>query len=112
MFAQNAGTKLYYEIGGRPDGPALLLLRGLTRTIRHWGPLLDELGETFKTIAMDNRGAGRSDKPIGFYAIPTMADDAAAVLAHAGVEKAAVFGISLGGAVAQELVLRHPQRVS
>jgi len=112
MHTRNGRVRLYYEAGGRPDGPPLLLLRGLTRTIRHWGPLLDDLGATFRTIAMDNRGAGRSDTPLGIYAIKTMADDAAAVLAAAGVERAAVFGISLGGAIAQELCLRHPGRVS
>ncbi len=112
MYAQNQDTRLYYEVGGRVDGPPLLLLRGLTRTIRHWGPLLDDLGATFKTIAMDNRGVGRSDKPFGIYSTRTMADDAAAVLAHARIDRAAVFGISLGGAIAQELVLRHPARVS
>lgn len=111
MFITNGGTRIYYELGGRPEGPPLLLLRGLTRTIRHWGPLLGELGATFRTIAIDNRGAGRSDKPIGIYSIKTMADDAALVLADAGIERAAVFGISLGGAVAQELVLRHPAQV-
>jgi 3-oxoadipate enol-lactonase len=112
MYAHNRGVRLYYEVGGVADGPPLLLIRGLTRTIRHWGPLLDGLGATFRTIALDNRGVGRSDKPFGLYSTATMADDAAAVLAHAGIEQAAVFGISLGGAVAQELVLRHPERVS
>ncbi|MDC0671999.1 alpha/beta fold hydrolase [Nannocystis radixulma] len=112
MFAQNQDTRIYYEIGGRQDGPPLLLLRGLTRTIRHWGPLLDDLGTTFKTIALDNRGVGRSDKPYGIYSTRTMADDAAAVLAHAGIDRAAVFGISLGGAIAQEFALRHPERVT
>jgi pimeloyl-ACP methyl ester carboxylesterase len=111
MFARNHDTHIYYEIGGRADGPPLLLLRGLTRTIRHWGPLLDDLGASFKTIAIDNRGVGHSDKPFGIYSTSTMADDAAAVLDHAGIERAAVFGISLGGAIAQQLVLRHPQRV-
>lgn len=112
MYAHNHDTRLYYEIGGQRQGPPLLLLRGLTRTIRHWGPLLDDLGDTFQTIAMDNRGVGRSDKPFGIYSTRAMADDAAAVLAHAEIDRAAVFGISLGGAIAQELCLRHPARVS
>ncbi|MDC0720378.1 alpha/beta fold hydrolase [Nannocystis bainbridge] len=111
MFARNHDTRIYYELGGRADGPPLLLLRGLTRTIRHWGPLLDDLGASFRTIAIDNRGVGHSDKPFGIYSTRTMADDAVAVLDHAGIGEAAVFGISLGGAIAQQLVLHHPQRV-
>lgn len=112
MYARNGRVRLYYETHGLPEGPPLLLLRGLTRTIRHWGSLLDDLGASFRIVVMDNRGAGRSDAPLGIYSIKTMADDAALVLAAAGVERAAVFGISLGGAVAQELCLRHPAAVS
>lgn len=112
MYTHNGRVRLYYEVGGAADGPPLLLLRGLTRTVRHWGPLLAELGASFRTIAMDNRGAGRSDAPFGVYSTKTMADDAAAVLSAAGVARAHVFGISLGGAIAQELCLRHPHRVS
>lgn len=112
MYTHHGRVRLYYEIGGRSDGPPLLLLRGLTRTIRHWGRLLPELGTSFRTIAMDNRGAGHSDAPWRLYTTAAMADDAAAVLSAAGVDRAAVFGISLGGAIAQELALRHPQRVN
>lgn len=112
MYARNGGQRLYYEVGGAPEGPPLLLIRGLTRTCRHWGPLLDELGATFRTIVMDNRGVGLSDKPFGIYSTATMADDVAAVLAAAGIARAAVFGISLGGAIAQQVALRHPERVT
>ncbi|HEX7422585.1 MAG TPA: alpha/beta fold hydrolase, partial [Terriglobales bacterium] len=58
-----------------------------------------------------NRGAGRSDAPPGPYSMPLMASDAAAVLDAAGVEAAHVFGISMGGMIAQEFTLQYPQRV-
>jgi pimeloyl-ACP methyl ester carboxylesterase len=59
----------------------------------------------------DNRGTGHSTAPRGRFRVRDMADDAVRVLAAAGVEKAHVFGISMGGMIAQELVLRHPERV-
>jgi len=103
---------LYYEISGPSSGPPLLMLRGLARTIRHWGSLLDELGSSFRLVVMDNRGAGLSGAPLPPYSTAEMADDAASVLEHAGIGQAAVFGVSLGGMIAQELCLRHPERVT
>ena len=65
----------------------------------------------YRTIALDNRGAGRSDKPFGRYDLEEMADDAVAVLDAAGVDRAHVMGASMGGAIAQLVALRHPERV-
>jgi 3-oxoadipate enol-lactonase len=65
----------------------------------------------FRTIALDNRGSGRSDKPFGHYHLDQMADDAVAVLDAAGIESAHVMGASMGGAIAQIVALRHPERV-
>jgi len=69
------------------------------------------LDARYRTIVLDNRGAGRSDAPPGPYPIALMAADALAVLDAAGVESAHVFGISMGGMIAQELALQNPQRV-
>jgi 3-oxoadipate enol-lactonase len=112
MLARRRGVEIYYETRGLPDAPPLLMIRGLARTIRHWGPVLDELSSSFRVTVMDNRGAGSSSAPLPPYSTPEMADDAACVLDHAGVARAAVFGVSLGGMIAQELCLRHPARVS
>lgn len=72
-------------------------------------PVLAAAG--FRVVALDNRGVGRSGRPPGPYAVAVMADDAVAVLDAAGIAKAHVYGISLGGMIAQEVALRHPDRV-
>jgi len=73
-------------------------------------PVLADAG--LRVLAFDNRGVGRSDRPSGPYTVAMMADDAAAVLDAAGIERAHIYGISLGGMIAQEIVLRHPGRVA
>ena len=103
------GLDLYYEETG--SGPPLLLLAGLSGTALGWAMLLPALAEHFRVIAFDNRGAGRSSAPPGPYTTREMADDAVALLTHLGIERAHVIGQSMGGLIAQELALAHPQRV-
>src|SRR3954469_7001087 len=106
---RDAGVKLYWEEHG--GGDPLLLIMGLGATLEWWHHILPLLSSKFRTIVYDNRGVGRSDIPPGPYSIPMMADDAAAVLDAAGVAAARVFGASMGGMIAQELALNHPERV-
>src|SRR5262245_60691735 len=109
MYAQSNGTRLFWTESGQ--GEPLLLVMGLGATHVWWHRITPILAAHFRTILFDNRGVGESDVPPGPYDIATMADDAAAVLDAAGVETAHVFGASMGGMIAQELVLRHPSRV-
>lgn len=103
------GIELYYEVHG--EGPPLLLIMGLGANATAWWKQVPTLSERYQVIAFDNRGAGRSEKPMGAYSIGQMADDAAALLDALDVSTSHVFGMSLGGMIAQEYVLRHPQRV-
>jgi len=100
------GTKIaWYEQG---EGHPLLLIHGLGYAGSWgWGPVLEPLAERFRVITFDNRGIGGSERPPGPYTAALMADDAFAVLQAAQVDGAHVVGTSLGGMVAQELVLRH-----
>ena len=108
-YVTNAGAKLYWNEQG--SGPPVLLIMGLSFTHDMWFRVLPILSTSYRTIYFDNRGMGRSDVPHGRYAMRRMAQDAAAVLDAAGVPAAHIIGASMGGMIAQELALRHPQRV-
>lgn len=105
------GVRLHYAESGRRSGPPVLMIQGLGADKHLWNLQRLALAPWYRTIAFDNRGAGRSDKPYGDYSLDQMADDAVAVLDHAGVESAHVIGASMGGAITQILALRHPERI-
>lgn len=101
---------LYYESHGAGD--PLLMIMGLGGSALGWEPaLIAGLARSFRTIIFDNRGTGRSDKPRQEYSIPGMADDAAALLDALGIRRAHIFGVSMGGMIAQEFALNHPDYV-
>ena len=93
------------------DGPDVLLIGGLGDTVESWQFQLDGLGDRYRLIAFDNRGAGRTAMPERPLSVVMMADDAAAVLRALAVPSAHVAGFSMGSAIAQELALRHPELV-
>jgi pimeloyl-ACP methyl ester carboxylesterase len=95
----------------RGSGFPLLLVMGLGYGRWGWEPLLEPLAERYRVIWYDNRGIGESDKPEGPYTAAQMAEDALRVLDDHGVDRAHVVGTSLGGMVAQELALAHPEQV-
>ncbi len=101
---------LYYESHGAGD--PLLMIMGLGSSALAWEPaLIGELARSFRTIIYDNRGTGRSDKPREEYSIAGMAGDAAALRDALGVARAHIFGVSMGGMIAQEFALNHRARV-
>src|ERR1700728_1255066 len=108
-FADNQGTTIYWDEQGR--GAPMLLIMGRVSPSAMWHRPRPALSTSFRTIALDNRGAGQSDVPAGPYSIALMALDAAAVLDAAGVSSAHVFGVSMGGMIAQEFALQYPGRV-
>jgi 3-oxoadipate enol-lactonase len=97
-----------YETYG--DGEPLLLIMGFGAPGAAWLPILPLL-PGFKCIYFDNRGIGNSDQPTDGYTIPQMAEDANNLLNALGIAKTKVFGVSMGGMIAQELTLRHPEKV-
>ncbi|MGH3870733.1 MAG: alpha/beta fold hydrolase [Pseudonocardiaceae bacterium] len=108
-YTENGGTRLFWEESGA--GPAVLLIHGLGYTHDMWYRTIPVLSPRYRVIRFDNRGVGRSDVPPGVYRVSDMAADAVAVLDAAAADVAHVVGVSLGGAIAQELTLRHPSRV-
>ena len=108
-LVENGGARIYWDEEG--SGEPVLLIMGLGVTSHMWHRTRPVLAERFRTLALDNRGVGRSDAACGPYPIPLMAADAAAVLDAAGVESAHMFGVSMGGMIALELALQYPKRV-
>jgi pimeloyl-ACP methyl ester carboxylesterase len=103
------GCEFYYEIHGQGD--PLVLIMGLRRNVEWWYRQIPALSQHFQVIAFDNRGAGRSDKPVMEYSIGLFADDTAGLMDALNISKAPILGISMGGYIAQELALNYPAKV-
>jgi len=104
------GTTLHVsELGA---GEPLVLICGTTQPHQLWAPLLPALSTHYRVITYDHRGIGTSARGDGEISMASLADDLAALLGELGVDRAPVLGWSLGSTVAQELALRHPQRVA
>ncbi len=102
------GIEIYYEAHG--VGDPLLLIMGLGANTTNWWAQVPDLSAAFRVITFDNRGAGRSTKPNESYSIAQMADDTAGLLDALEVDSAHVFGMSMGGMIALQYALRHPER--
>jgi pimeloyl-ACP methyl ester carboxylesterase len=103
------GIDLYYEIHG--SGEPLLMIEGLGYSAWMWYKQIPVFSKRYQVILFDNRGAGNTDKPDSEYSIEIMADDASGLLRTLGIGPVHTLGISLGGFIAQELALRHPDLV-
>ncbi len=109
----NTGPRIAYELRGalRRWRPWLVLIQGMGFDRRGWQPVLPNLQRHFRLVLIDNRGFGHSDRGAGRFGVADMAGDVLAVLDDAGINRAHVLGASLGGLVAQELAVTHPERV-
>lgn len=107
----STGIDCYYEMGG--SGDPLLLIMGTSSDHCFWDAQRPAYEPFFRTVVYDARGTGQSSQPqvVESYSMAVLADDAAALLDALGIEKAHISGISLGSATAQELALRHPEKV-
>ena len=104
-------TRIHYRVTGRPGKPPILFIQGLGVDKHGWDLQRLATAPWYQSIALDNRGAGRSDKPHGAYSLEQMTEDAVAVLDHAGIDKAHVVRASMGGAISQILAVNHPDRL-
>jgi pimeloyl-ACP methyl ester carboxylesterase len=109
-YAEVNGLNMYYEIHGA--GEPLVVLHGAYMTIDAMGEVVPQLAKSRQVIAVELQGHGRTadieDRPITYE---QMADDIAALLRHLAIEKADVFGYSMGGGVALQVAIRHPEAV-
>ena len=109
QFVDSDGVRISWEQQGA--GTPLLLVMGHRWSRRMWHPIIDRLAERFQVISFDNRGSGASDTPPDRYPLSAMTGDAVRVLDAAGVERAHVLGVSMGGVIAQDLAIHHGAKV-
>lgn len=107
-----SGWEISYETRGAPLSPPIVMVLGLSHRLPHWGRLPDLLAERMFVVTFDCRGMGLSERRDEPYSIHDEVGDILAVMDAAGIERAAVYGRSRGGMLAQELALSHPDRVS
>ena len=110
-FVPVDGLELYYEIHGPADGAPLVLLHGAYGSTAMWAGFVPTLAETRWVIVPEMQGHGHTadiDRPLGFE---RMADDVAGLLDHLEIARADVFGYSMGGQIALQVAIRHPERV-
>jgi len=109
-YAPVNGLRMYYEIHG-DGGVPLVIIHGAFGTVDMFGPLVPALAETRRVITVEMQGHGRTadvDRPLTYE---QLADDVAALVQYLGIEQVDVFGYSLGGFIAQQVTIRHPELV-
>lgn len=110
-IARVNGIDIAYRVQG--NGPPLVLVMGYRLSSAAWpAAFVETLARQFTVITIDNRGTGRSDKPVDGYALANMARDVCALLDELAIPRAHLLGYSMGGAIAQELVRQFPERVA
>ena len=103
------GIEIFYETTG--NGQPLTLIMGLGCSARQWKWIVPLLAESFQVITFDNRGVGRTSKPDMEYTTNLFADDIAALLKTLGIDRTHIFGVSVGGMIAQKFALNYPEMV-
>ena len=106
------GMRMYYEVSGPPQGEPLIVLHGAYMNIPTMGAIIPRLARTHRVYALEFQGHGRTtdiDRPITY---PNLADDVAAFMDAVGLQKADVFGYSMGAGAGLQLAIRHPDKVN
>lgn len=108
----SSGWTIYYETQGKRANPPLLMILGLSHRLAHWGSLPRLLAEKLFVVTFDCRGMGASERRDEPFTLGDEVRDVLAVMDAAGLDRAAVYGRSRGGMLAQQLALEAPERVS
>lgn len=103
------GVELAYELRGA--GTPLVMIHGAQGDQTMFNDLAPAFARNYRVLTFDQRGSGLSEKPHGDYSIAQLADDTAALMYHVGLDAAHIVGVSMGGMIALEFALRHPNRV-
>ena len=106
------GVKINYHLSG--EGPAIILLHGFTGSHQDWAFQIPVLSRKYRVVAMDHRGHGKSEAPSSpdDYSVTIFAQDVYGLLQHLGISKTCLMGHSMGGFMALELALEHPEMVT
>lgn len=111
--AEVSGRKVYYELHGEHDGIPLMLVMGTGGSCRGWLPLqVPDFSQRHRTLIFDHRGVGGSDDAAEPMTTASMADDTVGLLDALDIERTHVLGLFMGGMIAQEMALRHADRVA
>jgi pimeloyl-ACP methyl ester carboxylesterase len=111
-LATVSGRKVYYEVHGAGSGTPLVLVMGMAGSCKGWlGLQVPDFAPAHPTLIYENRVVGESEDPGGPFTTADLADDLAGLLDALRIRRAHVLGAFLGGMTAQELALRHPERV-
>ena len=104
------GGRIHYAVTG--DGPLVVLIAGMGGAGSYWQPQVGPFSRNYSVLLYDQRGSGQSSKDEGAYSVPQMAEELLAVLDAARIAEAHLVGHAAGAAIAQELALKHPERLA
>ncbi len=110
-FATNNNARIYWKLDGDRSKPVLVLLNSLGTDLSVWDACAPFLLPAFRLLRMDTRGHGASDAPAGDYSLTLLAEDVSCVMRAAGIDRAWIAGVSLGGMIAMQLALDHSASV-
>lgn len=106
------GARLHFRLDGLASAPVVMLSNSLMSSHRMWDPQADALLQHYRVLRYDTRGHGASQTTPGPYSIELLADDAAALIGHLGLDAVHFVGLSMGGMIGQQLALRHAAKVA
>ena len=105
--------KIYYEFHGEHSGIPLVLIMGTGGSCRGWLPIqVPEFSQEHRTLIFDHPGVGASEDSGGVFTTAGLADDTIGLMDALEIEKANVLGVFMGGMIAQEMALQHPDRIN